>query len=146
MPRYRAISQKDRLFADGLRTLLDDHVEAAHVLLPVIKKCSDAFFTFGNAENLQRLWAKENGIPNAPLDEIIRAQIEDHGAEIFYDMAPGLRQKGFARSLPGTVKKRIAWSVTPTTSEQLTEFDLVLGNFSSSLQQYANSGCAVAYF
>jgi glycosyltransferase involved in cell wall biosynthesis len=78
------------------------------------------------------------------LPEILRAQIEEHRTEVFYNHdATGL-DKEFIKRLPGCVKYKIAWHAVGYTD--LTFYDRVVCNFPSILSDMHRRGCRVDYF
>jgi hypothetical protein len=146
LPRFRQLSQKDSTFVAAIRTLLDDRTDAAHILLPVLAGDASAFYTASGDRYLQRMWAREQGMPRRSSDDdILLAQIEAHRTEVFYDMGPMLRGPGFLKRLPATVKRTIAWWAAPNASPSLAQYDLVVGNFAGLRKQHEKRGCRTAF-
>ena len=87
----------------------------AHILLPVDQRAEWAFFTNGDDADVQRVWAREHGLkPRASASEILRAQIEEHRADVFYiSMRPAGR--GFYQESSGLRQKnhRLACRAAP---------------------------------
>src|SRR5450631_4141867 len=75
-------------FAAALARFLNTRFAASHILLPVLSENLDAFFTNGDDEHLQALWAREHGLKVASLEQILLAQMEHHRAEVFYNLDP----------------------------------------------------------
>jgi hypothetical protein len=126
------------------RIFFDDRYCASHILLPCSSNDSDAFFTNGNDENLQRAWARENGLPaKTSLVEILLAQIEHHRADVFYNNDPVVFDGSFARRLPGSVKRCIAWRAAPGKID-FGGYDLVVSNFPSIRKKYEEAGIRTA--
>jgi len=106
----------------------------------------EAFYTNGDDERLQKLWASENGFQTNSLEQILLAQIEHHRTEVFYNLDPMRYDSTFVTKLPGCVQKSIGWRAAPSGSADLTKYDLVVCNFPSILDDWRQKGCRVAYF
>lgn len=150
-PAYRARLQHLRRgkdgFSDWMSIFLADRYGTAHYLKPILEGDPEAFFTNGDDEPAQRLWAKENGMPDGqPLESILLAQIEQHRTEVFYNLDPMLYGSGFIRKLPGCVKKSFAWRAAPSPGADFDAYDLVLCNFPGILKSYQEKGWRAAYF
>ena len=126
---------------------LDFREGASHLLAPVDARAEWAFFTNGDDGFVQRTWAREQGMsPRTHLGDILKAQIEAHRAEVFYNLdATGL-EDGFIRTLPGCVKKTIAWHAAPFRSVKFSDYDLVVCNFPSILAALEAQGCRTDLF
>ncbi|MGY2989971.1 MULTISPECIES: glycosyltransferase family protein [Bradyrhizobium] len=135
-----------RNFAAERVQFLDTRFTASHILLPVLTDNPDAFYTNGDDERLQLLWAKENNLRTDDLEQILLAQIEQHRTEVFYNLDPIRYSSKFVAKLPGCVKKSIAWRAAPSGNADLTEYDLVVCNFASILENWRQKGCSVASF
>ncbi|ANW00579.1 glycosyltransferase [Bradyrhizobium icense] len=133
-------------FAAGRAEFLDTRFTASHILLPVLTNSPDAFYTNGDDEQLQLLWAKENGLRTKNLEQILLAQIEQHRTEVFYNLDPIHYGSEFVAKLPGCVKKSVGWRAAPSGSADLTKYDLIVCNFPSILESWRQKGCRVAYF
>jgi Glycosyl transferases group 1 len=144
---FNEIASAVASFDDRLRMFLNDRFGALHFLQPVLDKSPDAFFTNGDDEALQKLWALENGMrSSATLEDILIAQIEHHRTEIFYNLDPIRYGSAFVRKLPGCVKKTVCWRVAPSGNANLSAYDLLVGNFPSILESWRQKGCRVALF
>jgi hypothetical protein len=120
---------------------------AAHILSPIYEKKEWAFFTNGDDDLVQRIWAREHGISGrASLSDILKAQLEEHRSEVFYNLDITSFERGFAKSLPGCVKKTIAWHAAPLLNAPFTDYDLVICNFPSILRRMQQQGCRTDYF
>src|SRR6056297_3064808 len=102
MPGYRARLQKltadSTTFADLRNAFLADRFGAPHVLKPILDQDPNAFFTNGDDEQLQKAWAREKGMnKSTALEDILLAQIEDHRAEVFYNLDPVRYNSAFLR-------------------------------------------------
>ena len=74
-------------FARKLAAFHSNAYDAAHTLAPVLAREELAFYTHGDSAEVQRAWARENGLPSrASLESILLAQIEAHKAEVFYNL------------------------------------------------------------
>ncbi|UVO39217.1 glycosyltransferase [Bradyrhizobium arachidis] len=80
------------------------------------------------------------------MAEILLAQIEEHKAEVFYNLDPMLYGSDFVRRLPGCVRRTICWRAAPSGNVDLTGYDLVICNFPSILRDWERRGCRSAYF
>ena len=147
VPRLRKLTDNCFSFVSQIEAFLFDRFGACHFLKPVLERDSAAFFTNGDDEQLQRRWAQEQGIPsNASLASILLAQIESHRTEVFYNLDPMRYQSDFVRSLPGCVKKAIAWRAAPSPGADFSAYDLVVCNFPSILKGYRQRGWHAEYF
>lgn len=135
-----------RGFEQQKNVFLDDRYGAAHMLLPVLAGGPEAFFTNGDDETLQWEWALENGLgPDAPLADILLAQIEHHKTDIFYNLDPFRYDASFVRRLPGHVKRKIAWRAAPGKID-FAGYDLVVCNFPSMRKLWEEQGAKTAHF
>jgi Glycosyl transferases group 1 len=132
-------------FAELKRIFLDDRYGASHFLVPVLNGDASAFFANGDDEAMQGAWAREHGVQGKSLEEILLAQIEEHKAEVFYNMDPGRFDGAFVRKLPAHVKRKIAWRAAPGTID-FSGYDLVVSNFPSIRQGYESQGLRTAEF
>jgi hypothetical protein len=133
-------------FAAGRTRFLETRFTASHILLPVLSEAPEAFYTNGDDERLQRLWARENGLKAESLEQILLVQIEHHGTEVFYNLDPIRYGSAFVARLPGCVKKTVCWRAAPSGNADLSKYDLVVCNFPSILEDWRNKGCKAAYF
>jgi Glycosyl transferases group 1 len=130
-----------------MRAFLDFREQAPHTLLPVDQGVEWAFFTNGDDIDIQRVWAREHGLRSrASPEEILKAQIEEHRADVFYNVDATGWGSDFVKSLPGCVKKVIAWHAAPFRNAPLADYDLVVCNFPSILARLEQQGCRTAYF
>ena len=136
----------DRSFGDCLNSFLETRYTACHILQPVLASSTDAFYTNGDDEMLQGLWARENGLSGKSLEQVLLAQIEHHRTEVFYNLDPMRYGSAFVRQLPGCVKKTICWRAAPSGSADLSGYDLVVCNFPSILDRWREKGCRAAHF
>lgn len=147
VPRLRRLTHDCISFATQIDAFLYDRYGACHFLKPVLDRESTAFFTNGDDEQLQRLWAQEQGMPSkASLASILRAQIESHRTDVFYNLDPMRYQSDFVRSLPGCVKKAIAWRAAPSPGADFSAYDLVVCNFPSILESYRQRSWHAEFF
>jgi hypothetical protein len=134
-------------FEERRRIFLEDRFGALHFLKPVLDQASEAFFTNGDDETLQRHWAREQGLPGKPtLEVILLAQIEHHRTEIFYNLDPVRYPSAFVGKLPGCVRKTFCWRAAPSGNADLTAYGAVLGNFPSILESWRQRGCRAELF
>jgi hypothetical protein len=125
---------------------LDTRFTASHILLPVFSDSPDAFYTNGDDENLQALWAHEQGLKTDNLEQILLAQIEHHRTEVFYNLDPMRYGSSFINKLPSCVKRAICWRAAPSGNADLAQYDLVVCNFPSILDDWRQKGCRTEYF
>jgi hypothetical protein len=147
LPRLRQLTRKKTTFLVQANAFLDDRFGACHFLKPILDRNTDAFFTNGDDEVLQRQWAKEHGMrSNLAIADILLAQIEDHGTEVFYNLDPMRYQSDFVRRLPGCVKKTVAWRAAPSPGADFSAYDFVVCNFPEILRSYEAMGWRAAWF
>jgi glycosyltransferase involved in cell wall biosynthesis len=146
-PKIRELTKSHSSFVARIRAFLDFREAAAHTLLPVERALEWAFFTNGDDIEVQRVWAREHGLsPRASAEDILKAQIEAHRTEVFYNVDATGWGGDFIKSLPGCVKQTIAWHAAPFRNAPLAEYDLVVCNFPSILDRLKQQGCRTAYF
>ena len=146
-PRIRELSRDCSTFADQIDVFLNFRESAAHILLPVDQRAEWAFFTNGDDADVQRVWAREHGLSSrASLDEILKAQIEEHRADVFYNLDATGWGSDFIKSLPGCVRAVIAWHAAPFRNVSFSDYDLAVCNFPSILAKMSEQGARTAYF
>ena len=64
--RLNQLAAETSGFEARRRIFLEDRFGALHILKPVLDGASEAFFTNGDDEILQRRWAREQGIAGEP--------------------------------------------------------------------------------
>jgi hypothetical protein len=146
-PRIRELTKGIPTFSGQINAFLNFRESASHILLPVEQRAEWAFFTNGDDEAVQRVWAREHGLgPRASLGEILKAQIEEHRADVFYNLDATGWDADFIKGLPGCVKGVIAWHAAPFQNAPFAVYDLVVCNFPSILASIGKHGCRTAYF
>jgi glycosyl transferase family 1 len=134
-------------FAARLSIFMEDRFGALHALQPVLDGAPEAFFTNADDDVLQRLWARENGLPaKSTLEDILLAQIEQHRTEVFYNSDPIRYPSSFVRRLPGSVRTALCWRAVPSRQADLTGYGAVLGNFPSIAEFWRSQGCRAEPF
>jgi glycosyl transferase family 1 len=133
-------------FSETVAQFIDTRYGASHILAPVLAGDSSAFFTNGDDQHLQGLWATERGLRTDNLEQILLAQIEHHRTEVFYNVDPMRYGSAFVKKLPGSVKKTICWRAAPSRNADFSSYDLVVCNFPSILESWRQKGCNTAYF
>lgn len=147
LPRLNSLAADKHTFRGRLDAFLQDRFGASHFLEPVLSGDESAFFTNGDDTVLQRMWAAENGLPaNSSPESILLAQIENHRADVFYNLDPMRLQSSFVRRLPGCVKRSIAWRAAPSPGADFAAYDRIVCNFPGILQGYADKGWKTAFF
>ncbi|TDU24134.1 glycosyl transferase family 1 [Panacagrimonas perspica] len=146
-PRLAMLSKGSRDFSSYIQTFLDDRFGAPHYLTPVLSRDPESFFTIGDYSDIQRMWAREQGMRSkADNEEILLAQIEHQRSEVFYNMDPMRFGSQFVRRLPGCVKRSIAWRAAPSPGADFGAYDRIVCNFPTILQHYKSLGWKAAYF
>jgi Glycosyl transferases group 1 len=146
-PRLASLTSECASFAEYRSAFLNDRYGACHFLSPVLDGEESAFFTNGDDQTAQRLWAIENGMArSASLEAVLLAQIEHHRTDVFYNLDPMRYGSAFVRKLPGCVKRTVAWRAAPSPGADFSAYDLVVCNFPSILKSYAERGWRSAYF
>jgi hypothetical protein len=146
-PKIRQLIEGRSTFASQIDAVIAFRESAVHMLLPVDQRADWAFFANGTDEILQRTWAREHGMnARASLSDILRAQIEEHRTEVFYNIDVTSWEADFAKRLPGCVKKKIAWHAAVLEGASFEGYDVVVCNFPSILAQIAGRGYRTAYF
>jgi hypothetical protein len=145
--RIRELSKSCSTFASQINAFLNFRESAAHILLPVDQRAEWAFFTNGDDREVQRTWAREHGLSSrASLSSILKAQIEEHRADVFYNVDATGWGGDFINNLPGCVKRVVAWHAAPFRDMSFSHYDLVVCNFPSILAALDQQGCRTAYF
>jgi Glycosyl transferases group 1 len=146
-PKFRELTRGVSDFAGHIDVFLKYRQNAAHILLPVDERAEWTFFTNGDDVEVQKLWAREHGLSDSSTPEdILKAQIEEHRADVFYNMDPTGWRREFIRSLPGCVKHTVAWHASPFRDVVFSDYNLVICNFPSILAKLREQGCRTAYF
>lgn len=144
-PRLARLTAGLGSYVTARDAFLADRYGASHLLMPVLDGAPEAFFTNGDDESLQRLWAKEQGMPGEPaLDAILLAQIEHHRTEVFYNLDPMRYGSDFVRRLPSCVKHAVAWRAAPGETD-FSAYHLLVCNFPSILKSYEARGWRTGY-
>jgi hypothetical protein len=147
LPVFRRKTHGASTFRAQIEGFLMDRYGAMHFLEPVLNGDESAFFTNGDDEQLQRTWAREQGMPaNATMEDILLAQVEAHHTEVFYNLDPMRYGSPFVRKLPSCVRKKIAWRAAPSPGADFSAYDLVVCNFPSILKSYEQRGWKAEYF
>lgn len=147
VPRLRQLQRGSATFRQATDVFLHDRFGAPHILQPVYDNSGDAFFTNGDDEFAQRLWAGEQGLkPDTALEDILLAQVEHHRTEVFYNLDPMRYGDDFIAKLPGSVRRTVAWRAAPSAGGRFFNYDLVVNNFPSIAASFEQAGARVAYF
>lgn len=147
LKRLNSLRQGQNSYSEYMATFLDDRYGGVHLLKPVLDGDPNAFFTNGDDEIAQRMWAREQGLSaQKSLEQILLAQIEHHRAEVLYNTDP-LRYSGdLVRKLPGCVRRSFAWRAAPSPGANFGAYHGVLCNFPSILDSYRQKGWRGTYF
>ncbi len=146
-PKFRELAKGYSTFAGRIEAFVNFRQNAAHILLPVDQHAEWAFFTNGDDADVQRLWAREHGLnPRASLLDILKAQIEEHRTDVFYNLDTTGWGSDLIRNLPGCVKHIIAWHASPFRNVAFSDYDLVVCNFPTILTALRAQGCRADYF
>jgi hypothetical protein len=145
--KYRELAKGSSTFAGQIEAFLQFRQNAAHLLLPVDQRAEWAFFTNGDDLEVQRMWASEHGLPSdVSLGDILKAQIEAHRADVFYNMDTAGWGNEFIEKLPGCVKYVIGWHASSFAGVSFAGYDRVVCNFPSILERLRQRGCRTDYF
>jgi glycosyltransferase involved in cell wall biosynthesis len=146
-PRVRELTKHSSTFAGKIDAFLNFRYSAAHILQPIDQRAEWAFFTNGDDESVQRLWAREHGLSaRASRVDILKAQIEEHRTDVFYNHDATGWDDAFVRNLPGCVKASICWHATPFLGVPFASYDMVVCNFPSVLAEIEKLGARTDYF
>lgn len=146
-PRLRQLMGENVSFTDQVKVFLEDRYAASHIQKPILAADPSAFFVNGNDAHLQRAWAQEHGVPShTALEDILLAQIEEHRADVFYNLDPIRFGDKFVARLPSCVKRHIAWRAAPSPHDNFRSYHLVVCNFPAILKRYSDRGFRTAYF
>ena len=138
--RLEQLCSGDSSFDARIRCLLADRYGATQILKPVLDGDESAFLTVTEAKTLQA-WARRRGMPGKPAAlDILLAQIEDHRAEVIYDLQPGHLTGAIGNRLPGCVRRTICWHASPLRGLDLTAYDRVVWNFPGLLGEWQRRG------
>jgi hypothetical protein len=108
-PRLRELTRNCPTFAAKIDRFLAFRENA---LLPVDQRAEWAFFTIGDDEDVQRTWARENGLTaRVSLADILRAQIEHHRSDVFYDVDATGWPGDFVRTLLRLASECTLWPI-----------------------------------
>jgi glycosyltransferase involved in cell wall biosynthesis len=140
-PRLAKLTKDCESHREAISAFLADRYGIAHVLEPVLSGEPTAFFTNGDDEHAQRLWASEKGLKaNSSLADVLLAQIEDHRAEVFYNSDPMRYGDEFLLRLPGCVRRTVAWRAAPSQGGRFLKHDVIVNNFPRLLEGYRAQG------
>jgi len=104
----------DLTFDQLRRLLLQDRFYAPHILLPCLNPADESsFYVMWDYERLQRAWAREHGIEQAGLKDILYAQIEAHGPDVFYSVSPCYFTAEELRTRMARNIIKVAWNAAP---------------------------------
>lgn len=146
-PRLRDLTRNCATFAAKMDVFKQFRHAGCHILLPVDQRAEWAFFAYGDDLEVQRVWANEQGMNSrATAAEILKAQIEHHRTDVFYNQDTTGWPSDFIKNLPGCVKHVIAWHAAPLLNVGFSDYDLVVCNFPSILASIAARGARTDYF
>jgi len=146
-PKVRELTGRLPTFAAKMDAFVRFREAGCHILLPVDQQAEWAFFTNADDAEIQRVWAREHGLsPRASLADILRAQIEEHRADVFYNIDTTGWPADFVKTLPGCVKYVIGWYALPYLNASFAGYDLIVCNFPSVLADLSQQGCQTDYF
>ena len=146
-PKVHELTRDCSTFAGKIDAFLKFREGGCHILLPVDERAEYAFYTNGDDESIQRLWARERGLSSrVSLGDIMKAQIEEHRTDVFYNLDATGWASDFVRGLPGCVKCVIGWHALPFQNVSFAGYDLLVCNFPSTLTGLQQLGYRTAYF
>lgn len=80
----------------------------SQLLAHIVSDDSEGRLCFPQYVEGLRHWARDNGLPaDVTPDDIVLAQIEDHGAEVFYSVDANRHSEMFIRRMPGCVRLKV---------------------------------------
>lgn len=139
-----ALLQCDSEYAATNLILAD--VPQAQILAPCLGDDRDGRLCFPQYEPALRRWAIAHGLaPNTAADDILLAQIEDHGAEVFYSTNATRHSEGFLRRMPGCVRLTIGWLGSEIVGTGLPHFNAIVSNFPTLNAYHAKAGLRTFY-
>ena len=146
-PKVRDAIKAESTFAGSINAFLRLRFGGCHTLLPVDSRADWAFYTVGDDAEIQRIWAREHGLSSrVSLADILRAQVEEHRADVFYNLDATGWPGDFVKTLPGCVKRVIGWHAIPYQNVSFAGYDLMVCNFRSTLAGLEKLGYRTAYF
>lgn len=123
----------ERSYDEQLAALLADGFTAAHLFAPELKRAGcDAHLIICNCEQLQRAWARENGVELGQTSwwfDVTRRQVDILRPDVLHISEPISLDSRFIRALqhrPYLVTGWRAAAILPWVD--LTEFDVILSN------------------
>jgi hypothetical protein len=145
--RFESRLQAGSGFAGALASFLAGGFEACHVLKGGFESDPQFMLTVGNSGAMQGLWAREYGMPvRSTPEDVLLAQLEEHRAEIFYNLDPARFDDRMLARLPSCVRKSLCWNAAPTPHRRFSGYDAVVSNFPGILKGYEAFGCRTAPF
>jgi hypothetical protein len=137
----------DSGFGGALASFLAGGFETCHVLKGAFESDPQFMLTVGNSRAMQGLWAREHGMPmRSPPEDVLLAQLEEHRAEVFYNLDPTRFDDRMLARLPSCVRKTLCWNAAPTPHRRFSGYDAVVSNFPGILKGYEAFGCRTAPF
>jgi hypothetical protein len=134
-------------FSEAVASFLAGGFEACHVLKGGFESDPQFMLTVGNSGAMQRLWVREHGMPvRSTPEDVLLAQLEEHRAEIFYNLDPTRFDDKMLARLPSCVRKTLCWNAAPTPHKRFSGYDAVVSNFPGILKGYEAFGCRTAPF
>ncbi len=145
--KVRELTRDSSTFAGKIDAFVRFREGGCHILLPVDRRAEWAFFTNGDDADIQRVWARERGLSSrASLADILKAQIEEHRTDVFYNLDVTGWADDFVKSLPGCVKCVIGWHALPFQNVSFSGYDIMVCNFPSTLTGLQQLGYRTEYF
>jgi len=139
-----ALSQCDS--ADAATAMILADVPQAQILAPCIGDNPDGQLCFPQHQDGLRLWAQSRGMPqDTSADDILLAQIEEHGADVFYSTNATRHSKIFLGRMPGCVRLKIGWLGSEIVGTGLHQFDVIVSNFPTLNANHAKAGLRTYY-
>jgi len=132
-------------FQKAISIFLGDNYGGNHTLFPVDNMADNSFYTNRFSIDLQKLWAKENGLDCGDLDNIFLSQIEEFKPDVYYDIDPRVSSEKVLKKMPSCVKYKVAWKAS-LGDTSLKGYDLVVNNFPYLIDVYKKKGYKTEYF
>jgi hypothetical protein len=139
-----ALDQCDNYNASTAMILAD--VPQAQILGPCMEASDGSRLCFPQYERGLAMWASEHGMTAAsPPEDILRAMIEESGAEVFYSINATHHSADFLQRLPGCVRLRVGWLGSTNVGGALNNFDSIVSNFPSLNARHKADGMSTHY-
>jgi hypothetical protein len=141
------IGIKQNSFAEMQQIVINEGFNAVHQILPVLEPANrQGFFTLWNYEPMQLQWAREQGWNETNLKEIIKAQIEEFGGDVYYNLSPIQYTADEISQLPKKMVK-IGWFASPEKNKiDFNVYNTRFTNLPSDVDEEGKKGFRSHFF